>query len=66
MTITWLHDDRIEFIITTKVDQNTNTTSLLQGRPRPSHAGVYQCVFNDNAGCILSANISLGKLPTPI
>ena len=64
MTITWLHDNRIEYIITAQVDQNTNTTSLLKGRPRSSHAGVYQCVFNDNAGCILSANITLLILGT--
>ena len=66
MTITWLHDNRIEFTITTQVDQSSNTASLLKGRPRPSDAGVYQCMFNDNAGCILSANITLlilGKLP---
>ena len=66
MTITWLHDDCIKFNSTTQVDQNSNTASLLKGIPRPSDAGVYQCMFNDNAGCILSANITLlilGKLP---
>ena len=62
MTITWLHDDRIEFVITaTQADRNrrSNTASLLKGRPTLSDVGVYQCVFNDNAGCILSRNITL-------
>ena len=62
MTITWLHDNRIKFIITTtQADQNHhgNSTSLLKGSLRPSDAGVYQCVFNDNAGCILRRNITL-------
>ena len=62
MTITWLHDNRIKFIITTtQADQNHhgNSTSLLKGSPRLSDAGVYQCVFNDNAGCILRRNITL-------
>ena len=65
MTITWLHDDRIEFTITTQVDQNSNTISLLKGRPSQSDAGVYQCVFSNSNGCTLSANITLliiGKL----
>ena len=65
MTITWLHDDRIEATIMTQMDQSSNTVSLRKGRLIPSDAGVYQCVFNDNAGCILSANITLliiGKL----
>ena len=67
MTITWLHDDRIKNTIMTQVDQNKNTVSLIIGELIPSDAGVYQCVFNDTTGCILSANITLlilGKLQT--
>ena len=67
MTITWLHNDSVVTTTMTQVDQNNNTVSLIKGRPRPSDAGVYQCVFNDTTGCILSASITLliiGKLQT--
>ena len=65
MTITWLHDDRVEATTMTQNDQNINTVLLIKGRPRPSDAGVYQCVFNDTNGCILSAIITVGKLKPP-
>ena len=65
MTITWLHNDSVAATTMTQDDQKINTVSLIQGRPRPSDAGVYQCVFNDTTGCILSANITVGKLNSP-
>ena len=67
MTITWLHNDSIVTTTMNQVDQNSNTVFLINGKLIPSDAGVYQCVFNDTTGCILSANITLlilGKLQT--
>ena len=67
MTITWLHNDSIEATTMTQIDHNINTVSLIMGKLIPSDAGIYQCVFNDTTGCILSANITLlilGKLQT--
>lgn len=57
VTITWLHNGSVVTSIIT--DQPTNTVSLLRGRPKSSHAGIYQCVFNDSAGYVLRGKISL-------
>ena len=59
MTITWLHDSRVVSTKTTQVDETSKTVFLLRGRPEPSDAGVYQCVFNDTAGYVLRGNITL-------
>ena len=57
--VTWSHnntnidDDR-------QVTQTGSTTTLLIGNPRPSHAGFYQCVFNDTVnGWILQRNVRI-------
>ena len=59
MTITWIHNDSVVLTITTEAEQTSNTVSLKRGGARPSHAGLYQCVFNDNAGHVLRRNITL-------
>ena len=67
MTITFLHNDSILATLTVMTHNNSNTISLLTRRVTLSDAGVYQCVFNDTTGYILSANITLlllGKLQT--
>ena len=59
MTITWIHNGTIVLTITTEAEQTSNTVSLKREGARPSYAGLYQCVFNDNAGHVLRRNITL-------
>ena len=62
MVITWLHNGSV--ILTRTRTQDTpvsnSTMLLLLGKPQPSDAGVYQCVFNDaTTGYILGRNITV-------
>ena len=59
MTITWIHNNSIVLTLTTKAEQTSNTVSLERGGARPFYAGLYQCVFNDNASHVVRRNITL-------
>ena len=59
VTITWTHNNSIVLTITTEAEQTSNTVLLERGGARSSYAGLYQCVFNDNAGHVLRRNITL-------
>ena len=61
-TVTWLHNGSVIDITSSSSDeiiQTSNSTTLLIGNPQLSDAGVYQCVFNNNAGYALRRDISL-------
>jgi len=59
VVITWLYNGSV-FSTITEVDPPSNSIVLLLGKPKPSDAGVYQCVFNDtNTGYILRRNITV-------
>ena len=55
VTVTWLHNSN--YFITNGVSTAGNTTTLVIGRPQPSDAGGYQCVFRE---LMLQRFINLG------
>ena len=59
MIVTWSHNNTN--IEASQITQTGNTTTLLIRNPQSSHAGVYQCVFNDiiGSGWILQRNVRI-------
>ena len=48
VTVTWMHNDSVAMATPpNELLTAGNTTTLVIRNPRPSDAGVYQCVFND-------------------
>jgi len=61
VVVTWLHNGSVILTKTiTQDDPASHSAMLLRGKPQPSYAGVYQCVFNDTTtGYILRRNITV-------
>ena len=58
MTVTWLRDGK-NFITQTQFNRPTNT-ALLSVLTRSNYdSDVFQCVFNDTAGCTVRRSITL-------
>ena len=61
MTVTWLRDGN-HFFTQTQFNQPTNTAMLLVGTTSDYRSDVFQCVFNNTAGCAVRRSITvLGK-----
>ena len=58
MTVTWLRDGK-HFITQTQFNQPTNTAMLAVLTRSNYDYNVFQCVFNDTAGCTVRRNITL-------
>ena len=60
MTYTWLHNGSVVQRITIKINEPTTNIIQLNRKFKLSRAiGVYQCVFDDNAGRVQRRNITM-------
>ena len=58
MTVTWLRNDKIH-LTQTQFNRPTDTAMLLVLIRANYGSDVYQCVFNNTAGCTVRRNITL-------
>ena len=58
MTVTWLRNDAIR-LIQTQFTPPTNTATLLMGTKANDRLNLFQCVFNNTAGCTVRKNITV-------